>query len=150
MNHLTFKDKLIPWYFVVFFAIVALVDGVMVTLAVRTNSGLVTDHAYEKGLAYNQIVSAKNAQDALGWDAETSWDGVHLNVRLRDRQHAEIKPETILAHFTRPAKSGMDFKVDLLERGGRIAFPAKGVWDVRLFITSQGREFQQTRRLMIE
>ena len=150
MTNLTRKDKLIPWYFVIFFAVIMTVDGVMATLAIRTNSGLVTDHAYEKGLAYNQVVSAKNAQDALGWKTDIAWDGKRVNVVLHDKKKDVIQPEKMQVRFTRPAQPGMDFEVDLLQQDGRVEFPAKGAWDARFYITYQGHEYQQPKRLVVE
>lgn len=74
MSALTKRDKLIPWYFVLFFVVIGAVNAVMVTLAVRTHTGTVTDHPYEKGLAYNKVVDAANAQEKLGWKSDIRFE----------------------------------------------------------------------------
>lgn len=150
MTDLTLKDRMIPWYFVMFFAVVALVDGVMVTLAVRTNSGLVTDHAYERGLAYNEVVDAKARQDALGWNDSVSWDGKILHVVVTDGKGAVIVPDKITAYFSRPTRSGMDFETDIMPAGSPVAFPASGIWDARINVLYRENVYQLSRRLMIK
>lgn len=150
MTDLTFRDKMIPWYFVMFFMFVALVDGVMVTLAVRTNSGLITDHAYEKGLAYNTVVEAKNRQDELGWNAAASWDGKALHVTVTDGKGATILPDKIMVHFSRPTRSGIDFEADIAPAGSPVTFPASGIWDARIYVSYQGNTYQRSRRLVIQ
>ena len=120
MSTLQQRDKWIPWYFVLFFVVVAAVNAVMVTLAVRTHTGTVTDHPYEKGLAYNQVVDAANAQDKLGWKSDIRFEHPSpseggsasirgtLHVTLRDRSGHTLTPEKATATFTRPTQAGHD------------------------------------------
>ena len=61
------NDKWIPWYFVLFFATIAICDAVFVGLALSTHRGLVTEHAYQKGLEYNHTIAAAEQQDGLNW-----------------------------------------------------------------------------------
>lgn len=50
------KDRFIPWYFVMAFAVVFAVNGFFVYKAVTTSHGVVTENAYEKGLQFNDVV----------------------------------------------------------------------------------------------
>ena len=50
------------WYFVAFFGFIAAVNAAMVTIAIRTHSGVVSEHPYEEGLAYNAVVHAEKMQ----------------------------------------------------------------------------------------
>lgn len=59
------RDKLIPWYFVMAFMVVFVVNGIFVYLAVNTNNGVVTENAYEKGMDYTRIVTEVRKQRAL-------------------------------------------------------------------------------------
>lgn len=52
------RDRLIPWYFVMAFLVVFAVNGLFIYLATSTNRGVVTENAYEKGLAFDRIVEA--------------------------------------------------------------------------------------------
>ncbi|MEQ1705902.1 MAG: FixH family protein, partial [Rickettsiales bacterium] len=75
--------KRVWWYFVAFFGFIAAVNAVMVTLAIRTHSGVVTEHPYEKGLAYNQVVEAEKNQQKLGWNGDVKYENGNLYFSLR-------------------------------------------------------------------
>lgn len=146
--------KRVFWYFAAFFGFIAVVNAVMMTLAIRTHSGVVTDHAYEKGLAYNKVVEAKEAQEKLGWKGEiellTSVGEGILHFIIKDRSGHHIIPDKAIATITRPTQSGMDFTIELKNAETRIDFPAKGVWDVRVDAVIGEKPFQQTKRIVVE
>ena len=52
---------------VAFFAIVAAVNGVMMTAAITTFGGVETGSSYQAGLAFARETSAVRAQEQLGW-----------------------------------------------------------------------------------
>ena len=58
------RDRLIPWYFVMAFAVVFVVNGIFIYMAMQTHNGIVTENPYEKGLAYEQIVQEVKQQRA--------------------------------------------------------------------------------------
>lgn len=150
MSTLTRRDRLIPWYFVLFFVVIALVDGVMVTLAVRTHTGTVIDHPYERGLAYNQVVAAESAQRARGWKSEVKFAEGKLQVRLQDAQGNPLKAQDMRVRFFRPSQQGMDFDVMLSgAESTAVTMPARGLWEARVFATIDGEPFQQAHRLVI-
>jgi hypothetical protein len=43
----------------------------------------------------------------------------------------------------------MDFSVSLTEGKVTVTFPAKGLWEVRVFATAGGHSFQQSRRIVV-
>ena len=138
------------WYFVAFFGFVAAVNAVMVILAIRTHSGVVTEHPYEKGLAYNQVVEAEEAQDKLGWKGTINYkDGV-LHFDLRDKKNQPINPDKPTATVTRPTQSGMDFMVELSGAETRVSFPEKGLWEVRINASVGDKKYQQSKRIVVE
>lgn len=147
------RDRWIPWMFVLFFVVVGSVDAVMVTLALRTNTGVVTDKAYEKGLAYNETLAAAAAQDKLGWRDETVFDGRHLSFSLRDGAGAPLRGAEVRARLTRPVSAGHDFEVVLAEAGDSygapVSFPLVGEWQARIFVKWQDKHYQSSRILMI-
>jgi nitrogen fixation protein FixH len=151
MNHTIHpRDRWIPWYFVAFFLVVALVDGIMVTLAVRTHTGTVTDHPYERGLAYNQVVAAAQKQEALGWKATIAYAGNALHFTLRDAAGTTLKPERAMAYISRPTQAGMDFTLPLTGERTAVTFPQPGLWEVRVEALYQGKSYQQSVRLVVE
>lgn len=143
------RDKWIPWYFVLFFAVVASVNAVMVTLAIRSYSGTVTEHPYEKGLAYNQVIAAADAQEKLGWKSEIGYEGGMLNFVLRDKAGARLTPTQAVASITRPTARGMDFTLPLKSAATPVTFPAHGVWEVRVDAEYDGHRYQHTRRIVV-
>jgi len=147
------KDRLIPWYFVMFFVVVFAVNGVFIYLATSTQSGLVTEQAYEKGLAYNQTISKAATNQALGWHAEMSLTDTGLALRLTDGQGSPIIGAKVQARFIRPASSGHDMSHTMAElESGRyianITLPLKGQWDVTIAATWNQQHYQETQRLM--
>ena len=144
------SGKRVFYYFLTFFGFVAAVNAVMVTLAVRTHSGLVTDHPYEKGLAYNRVVAAEAAQEKLGWKDKISYANGNLHFTLKDKEGNPLAPASATATITRPTEQGMDFTAELNGEETPVTFPAKGVWDVRVDAVVEGKHFQQTERIVIE
>ena len=163
------------WYFVTFFGFIASVNAVMVTLAIRTHSGIVTEHPYEKGLAYNQVVEAEEAQEKLGWKgvifllppqgggreggivAETVQASPYppvgkeiLHFTLKDKSGGVITPDKATAHVTRPTQQGMDFTIELKGAETRVSFPEKGLWEVRINASVGDKKYQQSKRIVVE
>lgn len=131
------SDKWIPWYFVLFFAAIAIIDGTFVTLAIKTHTGMVTEHAYEKGLAYNEILDKAAAQTQIDINQKAAFkDGV-LSWNLSTKKGQNIKDAKVTARLFRPAQDGYDFDVLLenKENGlyeARPRFPLPGLWMARL------------------
>ena len=138
------------WYFVAFFGFVATVNAVMVTLAIRTHSGKITDHPYEKGLAYNQVVAAEAKQETLGWKSTIDYQNGTLHFILQDKNEQAITPDSATATITRPTQSGMDFTVELKGIKTPITFPANGLWMVQIDAERKGVHYQKSRRIVVE
>ena len=106
----------IPWLFVGFFGIVIAVNATMIVIANRSWTGLTTNSAYEKGLAYNENLEAAEAQKDLGWSIDIDanlTDGLDgtIMVELRDRDGRPIDDADIEILFERPTHEGSDFVV---------------------------------------
>ena len=144
------RDRWIPWYFVLFFVVIGVVNAVMVTLAIRTHTGMVTEHPYEKGLAYNEVVAAEAAQKKLGWKGEINVSKDTLYFNLRDANGKPLKVENASAHFSRPTQAGMDVDVPLTNGQAQMDLPVKGLWEVRVFAKHGDKTYQQSKRVVIE
>lgn len=138
------------WYFVAFFGFVFAVNAAMVTMALRTHSGLVTDHSYEKGLAYNQVVEAEKKQEALGWKGSINYKNGTLSFDLHDKNNNPITPKKTTATITRPTQQGMDFTLELKDVETSVKFPANGLWEVRVDAEHEGVHYQQSKRIVVE
>lgn len=149
------RDRHIPFYFIAFFVALAIVDGTMVTIAIRTHTGLVTDHPYERGLAYNQVVQAASLQDEQAWKGTIVFKQIAqqkgvLMFRLNDKSGKVLMLDSVYAEFIRPTQQGMDFSVIMEGIDSAVTLPAKGVWDIRIHASHQGIEYQQSKRIVVE
>jgi hypothetical protein len=44
----------------------------------------------------------------------------------------------------------MDFSLDLQNGSAKIDFPAKGLWEIRVFATLGDKHYQQVKRIVVE
>lgn len=140
-------DKYIPWMIVAFFLVVAAVDAVFVTLAVRTHTGVVTEQAYEKGLDYNKAIEASAAQSAMGWTGEIAFKADTLSFDLKDKDGNGIEGAVVEASIRRPVTKGYDRDIALADKGlglyqAPLSLPLKGQWEVRVYASANGQDFQ--------
>lgn len=148
------RDKWIPWYFVAFFVVLALLDGIFVWLAMSTHRGVVTEQSYQKGLRYNNTLLASDAQDALAWQGTITMKGAALAFSLRDQYGESLQVAEVTAHFTRPIESGYDFSTRLEETApgvykSDVSFPLKGQWDVTISASWNNQPYQKTQRIIV-
>lgn len=146
--------KRVLLYFVLFFVALIIVNAIFVTLATRSHHGVVTEHAYERGLAYNDVVAADDALHALGWQGDVVWHEGQLVFTLVDDKAASVSDAEAVAHIARVIESGYDDKVTLkaLGRGkyaSDYAFSKAGQWIVKVAATWQGQHYQIQKRLII-
>lgn len=59
---------------IAFFGVIFAVNGTMLALALKTNTGMVANEPYRKGLKYNERIAAEQRQQALGWKSEITVD----------------------------------------------------------------------------
>ena len=149
------NDRWIPWYFVAFFVVIAVVLVGMVTVAVRTQTGVVTEHPYEKGLAYNETVKQAEIQESLGWNGEISYNNNVISFTLHNKNGKIIIPDKITAKIFRPTQDKMDFSVELRNGSAVVDFPAKGSWEIRIFASLKDKivgdqKYQQAKRIVVE
>lgn len=148
------KDRLIPWYFVMAFGVVFAVNMVFVTLALQSNTGVVTENPYEKGLAYNQTIAKAKRQEALGWSSKVRYDNNQLSFHLKDKAGTPLPEAKITAFISRPLDAELRRNITLNEvsvgnYSTHIVFPYKGQWDVTVSAIWNNQQYQTTQRLII-
>jgi nitrogen fixation protein FixH len=131
-----------------FFGVVLAVNGVFVYLALSSWTGLDTEDAYSRGLAYNDVLAAAEAQRALGWQvdvdiANSAPRTARIAFDARDGAGRAIDGLTVEAQIRRPASDAFDRSVPLAaaEPGsylGEVTLPRAGNWDVRLVARDGG------------
>lgn len=125
-----------------FFGVVFLVNGTFVYFATSSWTGLETDNAYIRGLAYNRTLEAASAQDALGWDmqfdvAAPGLRSAVLTARVVNVEAAPVRGLTVAVEIRRPATDAEDRMVALEESdpgvfSGAVDLPFAGNWDMRM------------------
>lgn len=121
-------DKLIPWYFVAFFAVIFIANGFLIYFAMGSQPGVIEKHHYEIGLDYDSRIAAKEAQEALGWAASVALDGPSFSVKMTDAAGRPLAGAQVTAEMVRAVQDGHDFETTLVETapgqyGADIEFP---------------------------
>jgi len=150
------SDKYIPLYFVAFFVVLAILDGIFVYLATKSHTGVIEQNHYQRGLEYNDRVAAAEAQSALGWQSDISLtEDKKLLFKLTGKDNTPLESAQVRAQFIRPTQEGRDFVIDLSEiQGGLyVGEPAsleKGMWDIRVYVTWKQQQYQSSKRIVVQ
>jgi nitrogen fixation protein FixH len=153
-------NRWVPWMFVLAFLVVGAVNAVFVYLAIHSHTGLVTEQAYEKGLAFNQTLAKAEAMQALGWNfsVELTSEDI-LSVRLVDKSGNPIQKAQVKGRMVRPVKSGYDYEINLAEQmkvgesgvyQALLRPPLRGSWTVHLVATQNGQSFEKSEALVLK
>ena len=127
-----------------FFGVVFAANGVFIYLATASWTGLSTEDAYRKGLAYNATIERAEAQAALGWQtaltlAAHGTGTQRLTLSLRDRAGRPIEGRSVTAMLRRPLNTGGDVAATLTWAGAEryaadLSLPQGGQWLVQVEI----------------
>lgn len=147
------SGKLILTCFLGFFGLITAVNIGFVYMAVKTNAGVVTESAYEKGLAYNKFLAAARAQPDFQ-DKMIFKDGV-LQWSVKDQAGNAVTGGSATAFLVRPVQAGHDFQVRMTETSPGIyeakpQFPLHGLWTARLEMTWNSKQYQTTQDFMVK
>ncbi|MBF0426736.1 MAG: FixH family protein [Magnetococcales bacterium] len=123
--------------------VVIAINATMAYLALHSSTGLVTENYYEKGLAYNEVLVAQRAQDALGWRGALVTGAPKVGVvgqlafTLVGREGVPIRGAAVEVALFRPVAAGHDRRLVLAEVApGRYEAPATfdlpGMWEVKV------------------
>jgi nitrogen fixation protein FixH len=152
--------RMVLVFFMVFFAVIAAVNAVMIRFAVTTFAGTETDSAYRAGLAYKAEQAAATAQDALHWKVEgafarNSAGEAVLTIDLKDARRLPVTGMEIAARLAHPLNSRLDRAFALSPagdgsyRGATDAEP--GQWTLTLEVMrNQARLYRSTSRLVLK
>ncbi len=147
------SGKFILGCFLGFFALICAVDGLFVYTAIHTNTGVVTEQAYEKGLAYNDTLSrAQNQPDIRN---ESSYSNGVFRWTLSDLENAPINSAKVNVLFFRPVKDGYDFELPLAYKGNgvyeaKVDFPLQGLWTAKLNAKWNSKQYQTQTNFIVK
>ncbi len=137
---------------IAFFGVIASVNAVFITAALRTFPGEVSVTPYEDGLAYNTRLAAQAAQAELGWRAAAGAAGDTVTLRFQDATGAPIQNLSLHGQLRRPATSAgaLTPRFRETEPGLYVARlgGVSGAWDLDFQAQdAKGRLFEGERRL---
>ncbi len=149
------KDKYVLFAFLAFFGVVFLVNGFFIYTAISTQTGLVTEQAYEKGLGYNLMLDEAKSQPNLKDDI--SYKSPVLSWKLKDESGQPVLDAKVIGRVIRPVQDGHDFDISLVSKGdgvyeASIKPPFKGQWIIKLESqwtqNNQDKTYKTTYHLM--
>lgn len=114
---------------IAFFGVIFAVNGWFLYSALKTNTGVVANEPYRKGLAYNERIAADERQKALGWQDEAvlASDG-RVSVVMKGAEGQPISGLILEATLGRPSTTAGEQKLKLAEMSpGTYAAASKAV-----------------------
>jgi nitrogen fixation protein FixH len=147
----TKKDKYILFAFLSFFGVVFTVDAFFIYTAITTQTGVITEQAYEKGLHYNQILLEAENQPRL--NDVVSFDGKTLRWNIEDKSNQKITNAKVTGKIIRPIQDGHDFNIDLVNKGNGVYeavldLPFKGLWEAKLESKWNNKTYKTMYRIL--
>jgi nitrogen fixation protein FixH len=142
---------------IAFFAVVASVNGIMITAAVKTFGGVETESSYKAGLAFAREIAAANAQEARHWQVHASvvhsGDEARVELVARDAGDQPLENIAALVRLAHPTDRRLDQAVKMTVDGlgrfrGTAAFVA-GQWDLVIDLDRGGERMFRSRNRVI-
>lgn len=151
------RDRWIPWMFVLAFVVVSAVNATMIYFATSTFTGVAVEKPFERGIAYNQLIAAAEAEAKLGWTVEATTQrrpaGVQLAVNVL-AAGGELDGATIAGRLHRPLEPMADIPITVAHTGpGRflaeLGEVKPGQWDLIMVVQRGTDKLHVTRRLLV-
>jgi nitrogen fixation protein FixH len=147
-NQRAFTGRHMATILVTFFGIVIAVNLVNARFAGATFGGVVVENSYVASQRFNDWLDEAKNENALGWDAVTTWrpDG-RLVVALR-----EVPAGAVVKAIARHPLGRLPDRALTFERIGEDQFLShqalpEGRWAVRLTVAAQGRAWRRVEPL---
>lgn len=137
--------------FVAFFVTIASLDAFFVYKAISTNSGVIIENPYEKGLAYDETL--KEARSQPKWNKTIAYKDDRLSLQISDENHKPITGAIVTANIIRPIHKNYDFNVVLSEKDkglyvANFKTPLKGRWVAKVSSEWNNKTYLMTYEFM--
>jgi nitrogen fixation protein FixH len=124
--------RIVLFGFLGLFIVCGSVDAFFIVKAVDSHRGVVTENAYEKGLAFNETLKKAAQESQVSPVERLSYEGGKLNVHLKKVEDLSL----VVAHLKHPVQDGKDMRLDLTQVNGQTyaskALLPKGNWHMIL------------------
>lgn len=145
---------------VVFFAVISLVNAIMIRAAVSTFGGLETESSYKAGLGFAREIAASQAQEQRRWDVTarlaTMTNGeTRIELALNDANNQPLTGYQASTRLSHPTDRRRDHAVELTSTGagrftGSVA-AEPGQWDLVVDVHRDAeRVFRSRERIMVK
>jgi nitrogen fixation protein FixH len=142
-----------------FFAVVGVVNAVMIGAAISTFAGLESDSPYQAGLVFDEEIAAARAQQALHWQVEAEVaraDGgeILVTISARDANGTPLPGLGATATLVHPTDRRLDRELAITPDGPGhfrgVTGTAVGQWDVVIELSRDGvRRFRSKNRVVL-
>lgn len=131
------SGRMVLFAMVAFFVVVAGVNAVMMTIAIRTMPGVDVRSAYETSQRFNGEIARMHAQTERGWRAQArvsrSGRDAVVTLTLREQAGAPVRGLAVEARLQHPASRQEDHHAVLVETdpgiyAATIASVHRGAW----------------------
>ena len=148
-------------WMIMFFAVIIVVNMIMVNFAVRSFPGEQQKKSYMQGLNYNQVLTERAEEAALGWRAvmsgEMAYDpaGTVIELTMEDESGLALRGLTLEGVLGRPVNDKDDRAVTFTELGdGRYQLAAgplgEGIWDLQVVAARGDQQLRFEKRLWLK
>ncbi|PHK94646.1 nitrogen fixation protein fixH [Pseudoroseomonas rhizosphaerae] len=142
----------IPWVFVGGMALVIAVNGVLIWAALSSFTGVTVGRAYDRGLAYNDVLAESARQRALGWRATLRLEEGVLALSAEDAEGRPL-PGGVQGVLMRPLTGETVALRFVATAPGRFIAeanpPHPGQWEARLVLTGPGGRALDIRQRLV-
>jgi nitrogen fixation protein FixH len=144
---------------IAFFAVISIVNGIMIRAAVTTFGGVETGSAYQAGQAFKHETDAARAQDGRHWQVKArlrpSAGKTLIDIEARDAAGRPLTGLAATAYLHHPANRRADQTVTVSEslpgHFSGTADPVVGQWDVLIELSRNGeRVFRSRNRVVLQ
>jgi nitrogen fixation protein FixH len=151
--------RMVLFCLIAFFAVISIVNGIMIRAAVTTFGGVETGSAYQAGQAFKHEADAARAQDSRHWQVKASLRPAEgktlIEIDARDAAGSTLTGLAATAHLHHPANRRADQTVILSEGSSGhfsgIAERVTGQWDVLIELSRGGeRVFRSRNRVVLQ
>ncbi len=120
-----------------FFVVFASVDAFFIYKALSTHTGVIEEHTYEKGLAFNQALEQARIQGDMDVEAAADYKDGILTFTLTDKKGQPFDGAIVKATIIRPVQDGYDFETVLQYKGQgqyqtKLDLPLQGLWQAQI------------------
>lgn len=146
---------------VAFFLAIIIANAIFITLAIRSFPGEQEKKSYLQGLAFNDRLAAREAQERLGWTAEIAGarlpDGqTEIILRFKSASDAPISGLAVSGQLARPANDESDHALAFVATAPGVYSAVvdglePGAWRLTAAASSErGERFALEKRLTLE